>query len=615
MRHTLTILISTLCLLCILHAEITIQTRFEPNRIALGSRAQYIVDIIETSSNRMPVPEPIDSFPIPVSGNLSLTNGRTLSRSQMEFVNGNNSFTHTQSLIIDANAPYTGNFTISDYELAYKGQTLTAPSVTLTVVERTADAAPTLEELVFLKADLPDSLYVGQTIPIELKLYISDHVKLDLNSFDRKADGFIVSDFPYNKFTRSKETHDSRPYDVLTWRLSATPIQTGPQDIAFQLNLTNISSPRSNPFGENHPFGGHSIFDDFFGNRKRFDLYTKPASINIKPLPQASQPTSFSGAIGDFRMEVHTDMEETKVGEPIMLSVKINGTGNFDRIQGPTISESPNWRSYDPESQFESVNTLRLKGKTKALRVKNRKPSDALRLKGMKRFDYVFVPLQAGPLDLPPVRFAFLNPATGQYVELKSPPLNVKVNPSLNQPPALPPEQSASDNSIGLTRSLTSEEALLTLDYRPEPARKIEGNLLRSNGFYFTHIAVLLGFSAFGLCLKKRKRLRNDADYALIQAATSELKKARRAAASAKDATQFYRHAQQAVRLAATLRAGKNLRNAEQSEIAALLQKNKARESLGRLFASANAHRFSQQKNATDLSSARGQLDTILKAL
>ena len=78
-----------------------------------------------------------------------------------------------------------------------------------------------------------------------------------------------------------------------------------------------------------------------------------------------------------------------------MLSVEIMGIGNFDRIQGPPMPEMPEWRSYEPESSFLA--------------------KDSLSLEGTKRFDYVFIPLQAGPLRLPEVVFSFLNPQTSDY--------------------------------------------------------------------------------------------------------------------------------------------------------------------------------------------------------
>ena len=98
-------------------------------------------------------------------------------------------------------------------------------------------------------------------------------------------------------------------------------------------------------------------------------------------------PKSFSGAIGQFNIGVNVDNKSTRVNEPIMLSLKLSGTGNFDRIQAPELLKTDDWRSYPPESNFEAdpVNELR----------------------GTKRFDYIFVPEKSGTLTLPEVNFSF----------------------------------------------------------------------------------------------------------------------------------------------------------------------------------------------------------------
>jgi len=49
------------------------------------------------------------------------------------------------------------------------------------------------------------------------------------------------------------------------------------------------------------------------------------------------------------------------------------------------------------------------------------------RLHGTKTWDYVLTPLAAGPQDLPPIAFAYFDPARGAYVEVTSKPLPVMV--------------------------------------------------------------------------------------------------------------------------------------------------------------------------------------------
>lgn len=595
LRHALLFL--PLCILAALNAEINVSTRFEPARIALGDTSRYIVEITETDSGSMPNPERVTSLPIPGSSGLTLRNGRTSSSQQTRIVNRQAQYTITQQLIIDATASKIGSYTIPAYEFEYKGQRTEAPAATITVVERPADAAPAVDELIFLKADTPAQLYVGQTTPITLKLYLSDTVQLTgLNAFDRSADGFTMSNLP-DESTESIETVNGNRYRVLSWPLTLTPITAGPQDINFQFTIS--AQMPDNRGGRNSPFGS-GIFDNFFGRSERFNIYTQPNQIEVLPLPTDGKPKSFSGAIGDFSMQVYADSESTQVGEPIMLSLKIIGRGNFERINAPALPSSPDWRNYNPEAFFES--------------------EDPLNLKGSKRFDYVFIPEKAGTLKLPELKFAFFDPKAGKYVELFSPPLAVVVAPSLtyNNQPAPSTNVVESSPTVALTQTLSPEEALLTLDYRPQPGRNLGMSMLGNPWFHLLNGGALLLFIAASITLINRRRLRQQPDYALIRQASKDLKAAL-AGTKDNDPQTFYHSAQLAVRLTATKRTGRNLRSADLPTLAQVFDQMHLSEEVHRstreLFQAADNLRFSGQSETANLQSARTQLNTILKAL
>ena len=242
------------------------------------------------------------------------------------------------------------------------------------------------------------------------------------------------------------------------------------------------------------------MFEDFFGRSEQFNVYTDAEGINVLPLPVEGQPDSFSGAIGDFSIAVTSDSQKGKVGEPIMLSLELNGTGNFDRINGPKLPENGAWRSYEPESKLETV--------------------DDLELRGRKRFDYVLIPQLAGPLELPEVAFSYFNPNTKSYVTLDSPPLKIQVERSVNtspptiagQLPAQPPGE-----PIDLTRSLTAEEALTTLDYQPKSGRSVETLSVRDPAFLCKTTGLLAAITIACVLLHLHRRNHADPLYQLKQ--------------------------------------------------------------------------------------------------
>lgn len=587
-------------LLPALSAELEVAARFNPPRVAMGDPAQYIIEITESGSGQLNI-EPIDSLNIPRPEGLTLRNLRNSNSQQTRIINGSVERSLTQNLIIDAAPSQVGRFTIPPYAIDYKGERLQVPAATLEVAERSADAGPSREEQLFLQAELPETLYLGQTIAFDLKLYVLEDVRLTgLNAFDRNADGFTLSELPDNP-RESVERVAGRRYRVFSWPLKLTPIRTGEQAISFQFGLTARlpEQNRSNrdPFGRS-PFGG-SLFEDFFGRTERLNVFTEEGlSIQVLPLPEAGQPESFSGAIGDFAIEVGADTDQATQGEPIMLSLTLKGKGNFERINGPRFPESEDWRHYEPESKFE--------------------PGDDFGLDGSQRFDYVFIPRRPGQLKLPETRFSYFDPEKKEYVELSAPPIPIEVAPAANQPAPGPSVAipKSPDGELQLSKSLSSEEALLTLDYRPKPARTVGYAILRHPGFISLNLLAGLLLLGSVVALERNKRQRLDPTYRLRSAAKQALEASKAAylqALQQDDAEAFYKHGQLAIRQACTIRTGRSMQSADSAEIAAELS-DQAAEDCRAFFEAADARRFGG-RCPLPLPEARLKLENILKAL
>lgn len=583
-------------------AEVTVRALFNPPRIMLGDKARYIVEIKESSSTKMPSMEEVKTLPISRTGGLQLSNGRTSTGGkQTSIFNGTAQYSASQQLIIDAAASTTGKFTIPSYTFQYGGETLRVPAATLEVVERTADAAPRTDELIFLKVDAPEQLYVGQTTKIDLKMYISDQVRLrSLVNFDRSTDGFTISELPDNQ--ENAESYNGRRYRVLKWPLTITPINSGEQDLNFEFTVAAQMPGQSN---RREPFGGsmgNSIIDDFFGRTARYTLYTEPTQIEVLPLPTADQPANFSGAIGSFALEVTTDREETVQGEPIMLSIEVAGEGNFDRISGPTIAENANWRSYEPESKFIP-----------------RSASDSLR--GTKRFDYVMIPKKAGTLTLPEAAFSYFDPIAKRYVEMKAPKIQIEVSPSNNPPASTTPTANSSPSGDAIIaqpiqHELSIEEALLTLDYQKDGATASDGDsIIQRASFWVANTFAALALAASGYITHRKRRLAEDPIFAAKHAAKQELAEARKAATAAKDIECFYQEAQKAIRLAISCQTGRNLRAATPAEISLCGISDATAKEITDLFDAADAHRFSKTESSSNLTEAKAGLERILKAI
>ncbi|MEC7609721.1 MAG: BatD family protein [Verrucomicrobiota bacterium] len=591
-----------LTLLCLLNAvsslgEITINARFNPAVIALGDRAQYIVEIIDSSDKSMPQPESVQPLPIPIVQELNLVNGRISNSSQTNYINGKGQFSNTQSIIYEVRINRTGNYTIPEYKFSYKGEMQTVESASLSVLERGADAAPTQGEMLLLDADLPESMYIGQSYETTLNLYVESSISLTgISGYEQQADSYAVRELDLNARTESIQMIDSRRYRVLSWPLVVTPIKTGQQPLDFTFTVS-VRSPQSrDPFNILSPFGG-SLFDNLVGRSEVFDVSSDSLSIDVKSLPKLGQPDSFSGAIGDFNLQVYSDLQSIKVDEPIMLSVEISGRGNFDRIQEPPIEKTSEWRSYSPEVTFQSKNELSLEG--------------------TKRFDYVFIARESGQLQLPKIAFSYLDPQTGEYTELISPPIKVEVSPNQevqNSEISAPVEvlvTNKDDGSLQLTRSLSPEEALLTLAYRQKLPPSNSTSILGSLNYYLGNVLAFIILLLLGLHLRKCCKLNSDPVYALQHAANKEFKKVFSASLKCKDMKDFYQQALLALRLAATRKTGISFRNATGNQIKELITDKSIQEISNEFFSTADAIHFSKTQTIGDLKNAREKLKKI----
>lgn len=584
-----------------LFANIEVLARFEPSRIALGSASKYIVEIIESDTNSMPKIERITSLPILQINDLALRNGSTSASQQTNILNGRTEYSITQKLIIDAIPASVGIYTLPGYQFEYKGTRLQVPAATLNVVERSADAGSTLDEMIFLDLKTPETLFVGQSVRVTLKLHVSENIQLrGLSSYERDADGFTVTGGPPEEAMEGMEIVNGRRYRTYHWPLTITPIRAGKQDLNFELGIVaQLPSQRS---VRNGPFG-NSIFDDFFGRSERLNLYTKPLEVNVRPLPTENQPETFSGAVGQFNMAVTVDNQSTRVGEPIMLSLKLSGQGNFDRIQGLKLPKTENWRNYPPESVFE--------------------PDESQPLKGAKRFDYVFIPEKPGTLEIPEISFSFFDPKVEKYIELTHPAIAVEVAPSERlRIPASTPEKVDAKNSVEPSTDsfepINPEDLLLTLEYRPKIRRKAPEDSIPETLLYWINGALFIAFSAYGILNYRHRRLASSPQYQLVSDAKEELKTTLKAAQS-DDPSTFFGSAQKAVRLAATIRLKQNLRTADFADLESPFRQiglaETVLEQARALFRTAEAHRFSGNHATADLSEYRSQLKTVLNAL
>lgn len=127
-----------------------------------------------------------------------------------------------------------------------------------------------------------------------------------------------------------------------------------------------------------------------------FTLASKPVTITVKPLPVASKPESFNGAVGKFTMQAEIKDRTVAEGEAIAFKLLIKGKGNFTVINPPFMQLPGGMEGYDPQIT-ENVDKF------------------IYPLSGSKTFDYTIVARDSGMHTIPAVAFSYFDPVDAQY--------------------------------------------------------------------------------------------------------------------------------------------------------------------------------------------------------
>lgn len=169
------------------------------------------------------------------------------------------------------------------------------------------------------------------------------------------------------------------------------------------------------------------------------DYYTETIEVNVRPFPAAA-PSGFNGAVGQFAATTHLDRTRVTLGEPIELTLDVQGLGNFDLLPAPDLSlPADEWRIISsipsaPRYADSTVSGVQL---------------------GQKVFTWLLIPLRTGTITLPSIPFVHFDPREERYVETRSDAVDIGVFPAegsvvqrladleapLEEPPALKPVQ------------------------------------------------------------------------------------------------------------------------------------------------------------------------------
>ncbi len=280
--------------------------------------------------------------------------------SQTSFINGKMSASITYNFIVQALAP--GNYSIPPIEIRAGGENLATQQISFEVTASGAGAAggnskgKSVKEIAFISVSELGDHYPGEIVPVTIKAYFSQNYRVDLNSLPTlKGDGVVMPQLG-NEPEQVKEVVGGEPFHVLIWKTSLSGIKTGKHGLQFSLDASVLVPQKRRNRSPFSTFGGSmfddSGFDSFFGNVERRPITANSPELifNVEPLPEEGKPENFTGAIGNFTMDIGATPRRVEVGEPITLTMSISGEGNFNRVEAPVFPRSSSWKTYSPTS-------------------------------------------------------------------------------------------------------------------------------------------------------------------------------------------------------------------------------------------------------------------------
>jgi hypothetical protein len=404
---------------------IAITSTFEPSTAEAGDYTTFVVTVNGDSGSNM-------TGNVPKVQGLLVVDNPSVSN-QVRIVNG--SITSFTRFTYNCRASKEGNYTIPAYNVTIDGKSYTVPSATLSIVKSGEENNNAL----LVEIEAPDTLYVGQSAQATVHFLI----RSDLNPIQgslapqRSGDGIAQEPFDNTLITTPTVARAGTHYQSVTIPAVITALNAGKQTYAYDVDLQIRMQSRSradsaddfdDPMERMMRNMQHGMLDEMTTKTKALHARGE-AIIDVKTLPP-NPPASFGGTIGNYSISGTLSAHKTKVGEPVELNVEIIADGSLKQLAAPKPDESDAWRVYPPTEEL--------------------KQDDRFGLKGTKKFKYLLSPLKSGDLATPALRFSYLDPTTGQYVEkaIQGEAVAVEAVPGMNVPRSTPSTQTSQPQTL-----------------------------------------------------------------------------------------------------------------------------------------------------------------------
>jgi len=459
-------------------SQISFEASVSKNRLGINERLRVVFEMNENGDNF--IPPNFNGFRIIGGPNQSVSNS---------WINGKRTFSKKLTYFL---APkIKGNLIIGQAQVEINGEVYKTSPVNIEITEAVANASKDsnnadyiADNNIHLVAEVSNqNPYLNEAFTVVYKLYYSDQVGIsNVNELDRpKYPDFWSHVIKIPRLEAKQGLYKGSPYKYVTWHKTVLyPQKTGKLTIAPLTLNVSVDIPTNRR--------------DFFGNR----LYQQVPKvitagqkiINVKDLPEKGKPKNFSGAVGDFDLNISMNKTELNASESFQAKINVSGRGNLKLFKLPEINVPGSLEVYEPEYN-ENVKT-NLKG-----------------MQGDISNIYTIVPQNQGKFPIPSVEFSFFDPITEDYVFLKSEKFIINV---LESPDYINPQGTFNQNSKKLKSTTINESKFNFIKLETDLEPVFRNIFWGSNMFNFILLLPFLLLIVFGsvvLIYKKRNQDRS----------------------------------------------------------------------------------------------------------
>lgn len=279
----------------------------------------------------------------------------------------------------------TGTFTLKASIESGKDMLETKP-LEITITERDASMDTITEEVYVRTVINDDEIYFGEKAVVTYQLFSQYNLENSGIIEDVTIDGLIVDKVDTSVYQPDYMTISGNQYMmVVSEQLIVEGIKPGTYEIPafdFQANLST---------------GG------FFNSSKPVYLETETASLRVKALPEEGRPYAFGGLTGTFDVEAVYSAQAVEAGDPVTLSVTVEGSGNLSVLD--SISQYGMPEGFTVYETDKGLNTFKHSEGSKVSR----------------SYELIMIPKDSGQVTVPDFEIPYFDTDRESYGNLRIP--------------------------------------------------------------------------------------------------------------------------------------------------------------------------------------------------